>query len=139
VGKVYLRRSGARQFVGTDERKQTLVVDAMPKGGGEGEGLKPSELVPFAVGACIGVTAISILEKQRLEPYDLSLEVDFEHAEEKPHRFSRFVLNWHFRGPKITAEKAQKALEMSHERYCSVAATLKDDVVIEQRVTVEKT
>jgi putative redox protein len=126
--------------VGIDERKHTLVVDAAPKGGGEGEGLKPSELVPFAVGACIGVTAISILEKQRLEPYDLSLEVDFEHAEDaQPKRFSRFVLHWHFRGPRITEEKARKALEMSHERYCSVAATLRDDVAIEQRVTVETT
>ena len=53
MGKVYLRRSGPRQFIGIDERNQTLVVDAAPKGGGEGRGLKPSELVPFAVGTCI--------------------------------------------------------------------------------------
>jgi putative redox protein len=136
MATVRLRRSGPRQLVGIDERHQTLVVDTAAAVGGEAAGLKPSELLPFGLAACVGVTTIGILEKQRLGPFEMTVDVEFDHAQERPKPFTYFKLHWQFSGSKLDEEKARKAVEMADERYCSVTASLKDSITIEHRVTV---
>jgi putative redox protein len=111
-------------------------VDTAAAVGGEAAGLKPSELVPFGLAACIGVTTIGILEKQRLGPFEMTVDVEFAHAEERPKPFTQFRLHWQFKGAKLDEEQARKAVEMSEAKYCSVAASLKESIHIEHRVTV---
>lgn len=137
MSQVILRKSGRRQFVGIDERKQTLVVDAGPPGGGEFAGLKPSELLPFAVASCIAVTAVGIMEKMRQEPLAMTVSVEFEHEADFPRAFKFFKLHWQFRGDHLDAEKLQKAVHLSEEQYCSVSASLKESITIEHRITIE--
>ena len=137
MSQVTLRRSGKRQFVGIDERKQTLVIDAGPAGGGEFAGLKPSELLPFAVASCVAVTAVGILEKMRQEPEAMSVSVEFEHEADFPKPFKYFKLNWQFRGTDLDPEKLQKAVHMSEKQYCSVSSSLKESILIEHRIIIE--
>lgn len=136
MDRVTLRRSGPRQLVGIDERHHTLVLDVKPDVGGEWAGIKPSELLPFSVGACIGVTLIGILEKQRQGPFQMTVDIDFEQCDEHPKCFTHIVLHWQFSGENLDAPKIERALETAEKRYCSVTASLKDSVKIEHRVTV---
>jgi len=137
MSQVVLRRSGPRQLVGIDERNQTLTIDVSPDVGGEWAGLKPSELLPFSLGACIAVTAIGILEKMRQGPFELTVRIDFEHDDEPPKAFTRFRLEWLFHGSNLDPEKLQKAVDIAEERYCSVSASLKDDIVVEHIIKIE--
>lgn len=134
--RVRLRRSGSRQLVGIDERDHTLVLDTKPDVGGEGAGLKPSELLPFSLGACIGVTLIGIMEKQRQGPFQMTVDIDFEHDLEPPKPFTRFLLHWQFSGENLDVAKIERALETAEKRYCSVSASLKESVKIEHKVSV---
>ena len=137
MSRVTLKRSGPRQFVGQDERHHTLTVDIAPEFGGEWAGLKPSELLPFSLGACIAVTAMGILEKMRQGPFELTVDIDFEHEEAPPKAFKRFDLTWNFRGAHLDPEKLKKAIETSEEKYCSVSASLRDEIVVQHHIRHE--
>lgn len=137
MNRVTLKRSGPRQFVGTDERHHTLTLDIAPEFGGEWAGLKPSELLPFSLGACIAVTAVGILEKMRQGPFELTVDIDFEHAEEPPKAFKSFDLTWNFRGTHLDEEKLKKAIETSEQKYCSVSASLKSEIVVRHNVRLQ--
>jgi putative redox protein len=136
MATVQLRRSGARQFVGTDERNHTFVTDAAPNAGGQYAGLKPSELLPFAIGSCIGVTLVGILEKQRQGPFDLDIDIEFEQEENPPWPFTRIALHYKFTGDNLGLTRVRKAIETAEQRYCAVTASLKESVKIETRVTI---
>lgn len=136
MDRVRLRRSGPRQLVGIDERNHTLVLDVKPEVGGEWAGLKPSELLPFSVGACIGVTLIGIMEKQRQGPFQMTVDIDFEQSPEPPSEFTRFALHWQFSGDNLDMAKIERALETAEKRYCSVSASLKESVKVEHKVTI---
>jgi putative redox protein len=136
MDRVRLRRSGPRQLVGIDPRNHTLVLDVRPEVGGEFAGLKPSELLPFSVGACIGVTLIGIMEKQRQGPFQMTVDVDFEHAEELPKPFTEISLHWQFSGQNLDLAKIERAVETAEQRYCSVTASLKESVKVTHRVTI---
>jgi putative redox protein len=136
MDRIRLRRSGPRQLVGIDERNHTLVLDTKPDVGGEGAGLKPSELLPFSIAACISVTLIGILEKQRQGPFQMTVDVEFEQSEELPKAFTQILLHWQFTGQNLDLEKIERAVETAEQRYCSVTASLKDSVKIAHRVTI---
>lgn len=136
MSTIVLHRSGKRQFVGTDERHQTLVMDAGPRGGGDHAGLKPSELLPFSLGACIAVTLVNILEKQRQGPFELEIEVSFAQKADPPWQFTRFSLHYRFEGHNLDETKIRSAIKLAEERYCSVTASLKDEIRIETTVSI---
>lgn len=134
MNRVTLRKSGPRQFVGIDERHHSFTMDIAPEFGGEWAGMKPSELLPFSLGACIAVTAVGILEKMRQGPFELTVDVDFEHDEAPPKAFKRFDLTWNFRGANLDTEKLKKAIETSEQKYCSVSASLRPGIVVQHHV-----
>jgi len=136
MSSVILHRSGPRQFVGIDERNQTLVMDAGPKGGGRHAGLKPSELLPFSLASCSAVSLVGILEKQRQGPFELSIEVDFYQEPEPPWTFTRFSLHYIFTGAHLDEAKVRKAIDLCESKYCSVFASLKESIKIESRVSI---
>jgi putative redox protein len=111
-------------------------MDAGPNAGGQHAGIKPSELLPFSIGSCIGVTLVGILEKQRQGPFDLKIDIEFEQAADPPWPFTRIALHYKFTGENLDEVRIRKAIETSEHRYCAVTASLKESVNIETRVTV---
>jgi len=134
MNRVTLEKTGPRQFTGTDERHKTFTMDIAPEFGGQWDGLKPSELLPFCLAGCIAVTAVGILEKMRQGPFDLSVDVDFEHDEAPPKAFKKFKLTWTYRGANLDPAKLKQAIETSEQKYCSVSASLRDDIVVEHHI-----
>ena len=138
MSHVTLARTGPRQFTGTDARHHTLTVDLAPEHGGSGEGLKPSELLPFGLASCIAVTAVGILEKMRQGPFELSVDVDFEHEEAPPKAFKRFDFTWNFRGSHLDFAKLKSAIDTSEQKYCSVSASLKPGIRVTHQVKLKE-
>ena len=137
MSTVTLRRSGNRQFVCTDQRGRTLVVDAGPRGGGQFEGMKPSELLPFSLGACVAVTVVNILDKQRQGPFDLEIEISFAQKAAAPWPFTRFTLDYKFIGDNLDEAKVNAAIKLAEEKYCAVTASLREDIRIETNVSIK--
>lgn len=85
----------------------------------------PLELVLIGLGGCTGADVISILHKQREQVTDYRIEVRGERREEYPRSFRRIEVRHILRGHGLSEERVAHAIDLSSNKYCSVAATLK--------------
>jgi putative redox protein len=125
-------RAGDADFSGTDSFGRTSKIMAED----DAPGLKPSDMLPMSLAACTGYTLVSILRKQRQDLRELSATIDAVQDEDPPWRFRSIKISFVARG-RVDEAKAAKALQKSHEEYCSVSATLRDTVRLEFSIAVE--
>ncbi|MDL1914082.1 MAG: OsmC family protein [Bergeyella sp.] len=104
----------------------------------EAEGVSPMETILMAVAGCSGIDIISILKKQKQEVKKFSAKVEgerVERGEAKP--FKNINVSFFLEGD-IDPKKAQRAAQLSFEKYCSVSKTLESSVEITFEVQVNK-
>ncbi len=102
----------------------------------DAKGVSPMESVLMAVAGCSGIDLVSILKKQRQEITSFSAEVEGERVqvdEAKP--FKKIIVKFFLEG-EIDPKKAQKAAELSFEKYCSVSKTFEPNVEVQYEVFV---
>jgi putative redox protein len=102
-----------------------------------GNGVTPMETLATAVGACTAMDVASILVKMRQPLEGFSVEVRGERAEEHPKRFLSLEVVYRLKGD-LDQRKVERAIGLSEERYCSVAATLRPAVPITSRYVIER-
>jgi putative redox protein len=90
----------------------------------------PLELLLIALGGCTGTDVISVLHKKRQQVTDYRIEVHGERREEYPRSFRRMEVRHILRGRAISEDAVKKAIDISINKYCSVAATLRPTVEI---------
>lgn len=104
---------------------------------GKKRALSPMELLLASLGGCSGMDVISILNKMNSPPREFWVELEGERAEEHPRVYTRITVTYRFKG--VEKEKAERAVNLSLEKYCSVAAILKrSGVEIVPNVVVEE-
>ena len=102
-----------------------------------GNGVTPMELLATSLGACTAMDVASILVKMRQPLEAFSVEVSGERAEDHPRRFLSLEVAYHLKGD-LDERKVERAISLSEERYCSVAATLRPAVPITSRYVIER-
>jgi putative redox protein len=90
----------------------------------------PLELLLIALGGCTGTDVISVLHKKRQQITNYRIEVHGERREEHPRSFRRMEVRHILHGRAISEEAVKKAVDISINKYCSVAATLRPTVEI---------
>jgi putative redox protein len=120
-----------------NEDGNTLLMDGAPNIGGHNKGMRPTQLLLAAVGGCSAIDVIMILRKQKQDVE--SFEVEVEGEREKVEDYSLFrniVLHFKLKG-KIDKEKAERAVKLSLDKYCSVSKTLEPTAKIDYKITIE--
>jgi putative redox protein len=112
---------GGKKFVGTDSTNHSVVLSTPD----EGIGMKPSEMMLVALAACTSVDVVEILQKKRLELRGLEVGVTAEQDAEPPWTFRKIHLTYNISGQGIKPKDAEQAIQLSEDKYCSVAATLR--------------
>jgi len=93
--------------------------------GGKGNGMRPMQTLLAALCACSGVDVVKILHKQRQEITSLQITADGEREPGKePSLWKNIHVQFDVKGL-IDPEKANRAVQLSIEKYCSVAETLR--------------
>ena len=85
----------------------------------------PMELLLVALGSCSGVDVVSILKKKRQDVSAYRVEVRGERRDEHPRSFKRMAVHHIVTGRNISEQSVAQAIQLSEEKYCSVAATLR--------------
>ena len=85
----------------------------------------PMELLLLALGSCTGVDVVSILKKKRESVTDYRVEVRAHRRAEHPRSYNRMEVHHIVTGRNISAQSVAQAIELSEQKYCSVAATLR--------------
>lgn len=123
--KITLKRAGAAAFEATSDDGLQLRLDGPPALGGEGTGMRPMQLVLVGLAGCSAMDVIHILRKQSQPLEDLEIEVDGHRADAVPAVFDRVVLTFTASG-ELDPRKLARAVQLSVDKYCSVAAMLKE-------------
>lgn len=121
-------------FECTNSQGNSILLDNITQPGAKG--VSPMESVLMAVAGCSGIDVVSILKKQRQEITDFKAEVEGERIpveDAKP--FKTITVKFFLEGT-IDPKKAQKAAQLSFEKYCSVSKTLEPTVEINYEVYV---
>lgn len=107
-----------------------LEMDGSNEIGGQNLGMKPMQLLLAAVGGCSSIDVLVILKKQKQNVRTFSVEVEAD--KEKTGDYSLYknvVLHFIIEGD-LDHEKAIKAIELSLDKYCSVAKTLEPTTTV---------
>jgi putative redox protein len=104
--------------------------------GGAHTGQTPPDALLSALAACSGIDVVDILAKRRTPVERLTIDVEGDRREEMPRRFLRLRITFRLDGAGIEAVHAERAVALAFQKYCSVAATLAPDTVVETVVVV---
>ena len=111
-------------FEATNESGNSISIDASPSIGGLGLGARPMELLLMGLGSCSGIDIIHILNKQRQNLTDFKIKVNAERETGKDaNLFTKIHIHFEVTG-EIAKDKLETAINLSLEKYCSVAKTL---------------
>jgi putative redox protein len=121
----------------TNETGATLRLDGSQDIGGVNGGFSPMQALVAAAGGCSVIDIVMILNKQKLPIQDLTVEIDATRDQMKGYtQFSAIHLRYDLVGD-IPQDRAERAMKLSVEKYCSVLKTLEKtaDITAEIHVT----
>jgi putative redox protein len=113
-----------------------VMMDATPAAGGQHQGPTPKPLLMASLGGCTGMDVISLAKKMRQEVESLEIILKGTITEEHPMHYEAIHLIYEFTGKDLDAEKLQKAVDLSQEKYCGVSDTLKKAVGITYEIRI---
>jgi putative redox protein len=112
-------------FEATDEAGTIIKLDTSPDHGGKNYGARPMQMLLMALGGCSGIDVISILKKQKVEVRNYEMIIKGEREQGKEPALWKTVEVTFIIDADITQEKAERAVQLSIDKYCSVAETLR--------------
>lgn len=118
-----IRKSGKFNFEAENETGYKIELDANPKIGGEGKGFRPMEMMLVGLGGCSGIDVVNILTKQKEPLNDIQIKIEASRRDEEPAIFEEIDINFELFGD-LNEKKVERALNLTFEKYCSVANIL---------------
>jgi putative redox protein len=119
--RVTISWKGDRRFA-ADFRGVGVTID-----GDSVAGPSPVEALGVALASCMAVDVADILRKGRHDLRELATELVAERAAEPPSRFTAVDLRFRVTGD-VPAAAVERAIALSHEKYCSVWHTFRQDI-----------
>lgn len=118
---------GEQRYLGVNASGQQLLIDNSPVK----VGVSPMEALLGALATCTAYDVVEIMKKRRTPLASYRIEVEGLRADTDPKFYTRITVRHIASGEGITADALEKAAHLSHEKYCSVAASLKSEIVVE--------
>lgn len=94
-------------------------------------GQNPVDALVSALSTCVGIDVVDILAKRRTPASALVVDAHAERRATHPRRVERVTMTFRVDGEGVDVTQTERAVELALERYCSVAASLAPDIVIE--------
>ncbi|MFZ4478527.1 MAG: OsmC family protein [Rhodoferax sp.] len=116
-------------FVAETGSGHTLVMDGAPDAekpdnGGQNLAPRPLETVLAGTGGCTAYDVVLILRRGRHDVRGCSVKLTADRATEDPKVFTRIHMHFSVSGKALPAAAVERAIAMSHEKYCSASIML---------------
>lgn len=125
-------------FIGSAESGFSIPLGTSPDVGGDNDGFRPMELLAVGLAGCTAMDVISIMQKKKQEVTSFEVQVHADRAEDHPHMFTRIVIEYILSGRKIERVAAERAVQLSAEKYCPAQAMFSKVVPIELKITIKE-
>ena len=125
-----------KHFVGIDSKGHSVVLSGQKNG----IGVSPSQMLLIALASCSSVDVVEILKKKRKKLTLLEVTASGEQDPEPPWAYRKIHLKFRLAGAGLTDQAVTQAINLSHEKYCSVAATVRGvaKITTEYEIVAEK-
>ena len=121
---------GDFRFDGTARGGSITAID-----GNSDAGTSPVDLLLESVGACAAIDVVDILRKSRQDVQGMAVEIEATRREDPPRYVKRLGFFFRIKGP-VDQKKAERAVDLSLEKYCSVFHTLRMDIGLDIEVKI---
>jgi len=116
-------------FVAETGSGHTLVMDgapdaAKPENGGQNLAPRPMETLLAGAGGCTAYDVVLILKRGRHDVRGCTVKLDADRAEVDPKVFTKINMHFTVTGKGVPAAAVERAIAMSHEKYCSASVML---------------
>jgi len=98
-------------------------------------GPSPVQTLAFALAGCMGMDVVHILRKGRFDLRGLKVTLVAERAQDDPHRITAVTIDFSVAGA-VPEAQVQRAIDLSHEKYCSVWHSMRQDIPFTTRFTI---
>jgi putative redox protein len=127
---------GGMSFFAETGSGHLVAIDGSVEGGGHNLAPRPMELVLAGTGACSAYDVVLILKRGRHDVRGCEVKVIAERAQTDPKVFTRIDFRFIVRGRNLPSEAVDRAVRLSHEKYCSASAMLAKTAQLEYTIEV---
>ena len=117
-------------FVAETGSGHLLAMDGAPDGGGRNLAPRPMETVLAGTGGCTAYDVVLILKRGRQQVTGCSVKIDADRADADPKVFTRIHMHFTVSGKALQQAAVARAIQLSHEKYCSASAMLAKTAVM---------
>ena len=101
-------------------------------------GCKPTEGLLLSLAGCMGIDVVMFLTKMRVRLSGFRMEIEGQRNPEPPQYFKAVTIVIHLTGENVAAEKIDRAIALSRDKYCSVFNSLRRDLDLQVRYVLEE-
>lgn len=112
------------EFVAETGSGHVLVMDGAVDGGGRNLAPRPMETVLAGTAGCTAYDVVLILKRGRHAVSGCQVKLTSERAETDPKVFTKIHVHFRVTGADIPAVAVERAVQMSHDKYCSASIML---------------
>ena len=117
-------------FVAETGSGHLLTMDGAPDGGGHNLAPRPMETVLAGTGGCTAYDVVLILKRGRQDVRGCQVKLKAERASTEPKVFTAIHMHFVVTGRGLKQDVVERAVALSHERYCSASIMLGKTAVI---------
>jgi putative redox protein len=117
-------------FVAETGSGHLITMDGAPDGGGRNLAPRPMETVLAGTGGCAAYDVVLILRRGRHDVRGCQVRLEADRAETDPKVFTRIHMHFTVTGRNLPAEAVQRAVQLSHDKYCSATHMLSHTAAI---------
>jgi putative redox protein len=121
---------GEQRYVGVSESGHQIIIDNSQLK----IGVSPMEALLGALATCTAYDVVNVMGKQRIKLTSYRIEVEGNRADTHPKRYTGILVKHIASGDGLTEDALSKAAKLSHEKYCSVAASLNCEIIVQVQV-----
>ena len=122
--KINWLASSGMAFMAETGTGHILNMDGAPEAGGRNLAPRPMELMLAGAGGCTAFDVVLILQRSRQNISACEVSLQAERAETDPKVFTKINLHFTVKGKDLDPSKVERAINLSHDKYCSAAAML---------------
>jgi putative redox protein len=123
-------------FVAETGSGHLVAMDGAPEGGGRNLAPRPMEMVLLGTGGCTAYDVVLILKRGRHDVRGCEVKLVAERAADDPKVFTRIEFRFSVRGKGLKPDVVERAVKLSHDKYCSASAMLAKTAVIDTTIDV---
>lgn len=112
-------------FIGRTQRGYEIEFDANLQWG-----CKPTDALVLGLAGCTAIDVLVFLQKMHVEISSFRIDVKAERNPTPPQYYKMIAMTINITGKNIDAKKVERAISLSHEKYCSVYHSLRKDMEV---------